>query len=126
MAIASRSRAPIGDLNGMSSTLRFLGDPTRLKIIASMAESEQCVCDLTHDLGLSQPLVSWHLARLREAGLVRTRRQGNWVYYSLDPEKWTTTLSSIRTLLDLAELPPEAALGSRESCDVTEAQGRHP
>lgn len=69
-----------------------LSDPTRLRIMVLLtAEKELCVCELTHALDLSQPMISRHLANLREAGLVRDRRAGKWIYYRLHPElpKWT-------------------------------------
>lgn len=116
MAITTPTDISAARIADVSSTLRFLGDPTRLKIIASMAESERCVCDLTDQLGLSQPLVSWHLGKLRDAGLVRSRREGTWVYYSLTPEAWATTLAPLRVLLDLGNLPLEAAPDGREPC----------
>ena len=117
MAIDTPVPGSTSTIDEVSSTLRFLGDPTRLKIIARMTRSEACVCDLTEELGLSQPLVSYHLGKLREAGMVRTRRDRSWVYYSLDPDAWNTTLAPIRALLEFGDLPPEAAPGAREACE---------
>jgi ArsR family transcriptional regulator len=48
-------------------------------------QGELCVCELTHALGLSQPMISRHLALLREAGLVMDRRAGVWIYYAINP-----------------------------------------
>jgi ArsR family transcriptional regulator len=64
---------------------RALGDETRLKILERLSEGEQCVCDLTDALDSGQSLMSFHLKTLKDAGLLRDRRQGRWVYYSLDP-----------------------------------------
>jgi ArsR family transcriptional regulator, arsenate/arsenite/antimonite-responsive transcriptional repressor len=64
---------------------RALGDETRLRILERLSEGEQCVCDLTDALEAGQSLMSHHLRTLKEAGLTRDRRQGRWVYYSLDP-----------------------------------------
>ena len=64
---------------------RALGDETRLKILERLSEGEQCVCDLTDALEAGQSLMSFHLKTLKDAGLLRDRRQGRWVYYSLDP-----------------------------------------
>jgi len=64
---------------------RALGDETRLKILELLSEGEQCVCDLTDALEAGQSLMSHHLKTLKEVGLLRDRRQGRWVYYSLDP-----------------------------------------
>jgi ArsR family transcriptional regulator len=64
-----------------------LSDPTRLRTLMLLtAEEELCVCELTHALGLSQPMISRHLASLREASLVSDRRAGKWIYYRLHPE----------------------------------------
>jgi ArsR family transcriptional regulator len=117
MTIATQAPITADRIAEISETLRFLGDPTRLRILALMARSEICVCDLTERLDLSQPLISYHLGKLRGAGMVRARREGNWVYYSLDPELWDTTLAPIRAMLELDDLPPEAAPGGRDDCE---------
>jgi ArsR family transcriptional regulator len=49
------------------------------------SEGELCVCEFTHALGLSQPMISRHLALLREADLVSDRRAGVWIYYAINP-----------------------------------------
>ncbi len=66
--------------------LKLLADPTRLRSLLLLRDQgELCVCELTHALGESQPKISRHLATLREAGLVRDRRAGQWIYYRLHP-----------------------------------------
>ena len=67
----------------MERLFRALGDATRLRILALLATGEVCVCHLHKSLRIPQPKVSRHLAYLRRAGLVDTRRQGLWVYYRL-------------------------------------------
>lgn len=63
-----------------------LAHPLRLRALMLLqAENELCVCELTHALGASQPMVSRHLAQLRAAGVVDDRRQGLWIYYRLHP-----------------------------------------
>ena len=67
--------------------LAALDNTVRLRAIVLMArQGELCVCELTHALGMSQPMVSRHLAILRAYGLVNDRRAGQWVYYSLHPD----------------------------------------
>ncbi|MEY8352705.1 metalloregulator ArsR/SmtB family transcription factor [Lachnospiraceae bacterium 54-53] len=61
-------------------------DPTRLKIINAIMISEMCVCDIAALLGMNQPAISHHLKVLRQAELIRYRREGKIVYYSLDDE----------------------------------------
>jgi len=62
---------------------KALADPTRLRILERLSAGEGTVSDLMRHVDLSQPLVSWHLRRLRQAGLVETRRSGREVIYSL-------------------------------------------
>lgn len=60
-----------------------LGDSTRLRLLNLMCEREVCVSSFTTVLGQSQPLVSRHLAYLRNAGVVDARREGKWIHYSI-------------------------------------------
>jgi ArsR family transcriptional regulator len=64
-------------------TFRALADPTRLRLLNLLLNEPECVCDLAAILGLPQPLISRHLAYLRSAGLVRDRRSGTRVNYSV-------------------------------------------
>jgi ArsR family transcriptional regulator len=96
--------------------LRFLSDGNRLCRMRSLLRRELCVCELIELLGQPQPLVSYHLRRLREAGLVRSRRQAQWVYYSIDPDAWERFTRPIRAFCDPGELPPAAAYGASDSC----------
>jgi ArsR family transcriptional regulator len=66
---------------------KALGDPVRLRLfsaVASHAGGEACVCDIS-DVGVSQPTVSHHLKKLKEAGLLVSERRGTWVYYRVEP-----------------------------------------
>lgn len=63
---------------------KALGDPIRMRIARMLAENgEMCVCKIIPELGMSQPAVSHHLSVLKNAGLVRPRREGLWIHYSL-------------------------------------------
>jgi len=65
---------------------KILADLTRLRVLTLLSrEGELCVCELTHALGEVQPKISRHLALLREAGVALDRRQGQWIYYRLNP-----------------------------------------
>ncbi|UCF41611.1 MAG: winged helix-turn-helix transcriptional regulator [Gemmatimonadota bacterium] len=64
---------------------RALGDETRLRILHLLVGGEVCVCDLAAQLDITQPLLSFHLKTLRDADLVRARRDGRWTHYSVDP-----------------------------------------
>jgi len=63
-----------------------IAEETRFRIIQFLARGERCVCDIQDELGAAQPRLSFHLRKLKEAGLVVDRREGRWVYYSLVPE----------------------------------------
>src|SRR4051812_49724166 len=67
----------------LERVLRALADTTRLRILALLRAGEVCVCHIHESLKLPQSKVSRHLAYLRQAGLVRARRDGLWVHYSL-------------------------------------------
>lgn len=73
-------------IEAMVEEFKVLGDKTRLRIIALLQSRELCVCDLTDVLGISQPGVSQQMRRLRQAGFVNERREGQWIYYSLNME----------------------------------------
>jgi ArsR family transcriptional regulator len=64
---------------------RAFADRTRLRILNLLTPGELCVCDLVRVLGSPQPKISRHLAYLRRAGLVRARKDGLWMHYSLAP-----------------------------------------
>jgi ArsR family transcriptional regulator len=70
-----------------AAMFKALGDPVRLRLfslVASHEGGEACVCDIS-DVGVSQPTVSHHLKKLREAGLLTSERRGTWVYYRVEP-----------------------------------------
>jgi ArsR family transcriptional regulator, arsenate/arsenite/antimonite-responsive transcriptional repressor len=68
-----------------AEVLKALADPTRLQMILALRAADQpvCICDFTATFSLSQPTVSHHMGKLREAGLVESARQGIWAYYRL-------------------------------------------
>ena len=61
-----------------------LSDETRLQIVAMLSHGERCVCELTGSLDAAQSRLSFHLRTLKDAGLVSDRKEGRWVYYSLN------------------------------------------
>jgi ArsR family transcriptional regulator, arsenate/arsenite/antimonite-responsive transcriptional repressor len=71
------------DLSYMESLYMALADKTRLRLLSLMRDREVCVGSFTDLLGDSQPKISRHLAYLRNAGVVQTRRDGKWMYYSI-------------------------------------------
>jgi ArsR family transcriptional regulator, lead/cadmium/zinc/bismuth-responsive transcriptional repressor len=87
-AVARARSTMISDRSaeGLSSTFGVLGDPTRVKLISALMAGELCVCDLATLLGLSQSAVSHQLRVLRNMRLVKYRRDGRIVHYSLDDQ----------------------------------------
>jgi len=75
-----------GEILRLSLTYRLLGDPTRLKIVMALRDNEMCVCDLAAFLELTESAVSHQLRRLKDSALVKSRRDGQVLYYSLDDE----------------------------------------
>jgi ArsR family transcriptional regulator len=71
-------------MNELTSTFKALSDETRLRIIKLLEQGELCVCDIVAALDMVQPKVSFHLNALKEAGLIRDRKQGRWIHYRLD------------------------------------------
>ena len=117
-AMTSISLPVIDETDAAVETLKFLGDGNRLRILKILSRRESCVCELIEQIGLTQPLVSYHLRRLREAGLVRTRRKAQWVYYSIEPHAWRALIAPLRDGYLVTDFPPEAAYGASDSCDT--------
>ncbi len=108
----------VDEADATIEALRFLSDGNRLRILQILSRRESCVCDLIDQLGQPQPLISYHLRRLREAGLVRSRRKAQWIYYSIDPHAWERFTRPIRAFCDMSELPLAAAYGASDACDT--------
>ncbi len=70
----------------LAETFKTLGDPTRAKIIFALLQQELCVCDLANLLGMSKSAISHQLRVLRNMRIVKYRKEGKVVYYSLDDE----------------------------------------
>jgi ArsR family transcriptional regulator, arsenate/arsenite/antimonite-responsive transcriptional repressor len=82
-----------------------LSDGTRLSIVQRLRLGERCVCDLTDALDAAQSRLSFHLKVLKDAGLVTDRREGRWMYYTLNPD----TLTEVAELIDGLASAPSAA-----------------
>ena len=75
-----------------------LSDETRLQIIEHLRKGERCVCDLTDTLDAAQSRLSFHLRVLRDAGIVRDRKDGRWVHYELNRNAFEEAESLITDL----------------------------
>lgn len=82
-----------------------LSDQTRLSILQRLRFGERCVCDLTDALEAAQSRLSFHLKVLKEAGLVTDRREGRWMYYTLN----TDALAEVAELAETLASAPSAA-----------------
>jgi len=87
-----------------------LSDETRLEIIELLRKGERCVCELTDTLDAAQSRLSFHLRVLKDAGIVRDRKDGRWVHYELDPDAF----EEIETLV--TDLKPRADRRAQPCC----------
>jgi ArsR family transcriptional regulator, arsenate/arsenite/antimonite-responsive transcriptional repressor len=90
------------DLRQATRLFQALSDEKRLRIVQMLSGGEQCVCDLQAAVGAYQSRLSFHLRKLKDAGLVSDRRDGRWVHYALRPE----ALEEMRAFL--GDVRPEA------------------
>lgn len=72
------------DILDLSQLFKIYGDPTRLKILSALFEAEMCVCDMANLFNMTQSAISHQLAVLKQARLVKYRKEGKVVYYSLE------------------------------------------
>lgn len=106
-------------VQGLADTFSALGDPTRVRILDALSHGELCVCDLAAVLGLSQSAVSHQLRLLRGIRLVRPRREGRVVFYSLDDQH---IISIFKQTLQHVEEGAQGAQGARGARGAQGAQ----
>jgi len=90
--------APALDVSRAARWFHALSDETRLEIVARLAGGERCVCELTDALDAAQSRLSFHLRTLKDAGIVTARREGRWIYYTLDREALTQIEEAVGSL----------------------------
>jgi ArsR family transcriptional regulator len=88
-----------------------LSDETRLRILERLRAGERCVCELTDALDAAQSRLSFHLKVLKDAGVVTDRREGRWMYYTVDRE----SLAEMAELLETLASEPSPA-ERRDGC----------
>ena len=74
-------------ISSLEKILKALSDRNRLRVVALLSEREMCVCELASILGITQPSVSKHLKKLRQAGIILARQSGLWTNYRLSREQ---------------------------------------
>jgi DNA-binding transcriptional ArsR family regulator len=119
---ARRQRLISGSaVQALADTFRILGDPTRVRILDVLASGELCVCDIAEIVGISDSAVSHQLRLLRGMRLVRPRRAGRQVYYSIDDHHIVSLLQQ-----GLRHVTEDSASGraARESRGVATAGDR--
>jgi DNA-binding transcriptional ArsR family regulator len=83
VALALAGQLPGGDVDRLTRLFKAIGDPSRLRVLWALSESEMCVCDIAAFLKVSESAVSHQLRQLRQLDLVANRRQGPILYYRL-------------------------------------------
>lgn len=86
------------DLTALAQRFHALSDPTRLRVLGLLAGGEHCVCELMSELDIAQSRLSFHLRVLREGGFVTARRDGQWMYYTLERD-------ALEGLVDVLSMP---------------------
>ncbi|GEB34374.1 metalloregulator ArsR/SmtB family transcription factor [Brevibacillus sp. FSL K6-0770] len=106
------------DILELADSLKALGDPTRLKMIALLKLRDFCVCELVPIFKISQPAVSKHVGRLKAAGFVTETRKGQWVIYSLNRSRLAEVGYGLSQLPDLsAEIEELGKQGLLVTCE---------
>jgi ArsR family transcriptional regulator len=109
-------------LGAYVDTFSLFGDESRLRLCALLRDRELCVTDLVRVTGIAQSRVSTHLGRLREAGVVRDRKQGTQCFYALAPEQLSPSVSALLEEASRAADPTLA--GDRQRLEELEAERR--
>ena len=86
---ALKNRPERGELDQLSNLFKILGDRTRIAILQTLDQNEMCVCDLANVLDMTKSSISHQLATLREAHIIKSRRAGKEVYYTMDDDHIT-------------------------------------
>nr|WP_307256083.1 metalloregulator ArsR/SmtB family transcription factor [Oikeobacillus pervagus] len=74
------------EIEAAAALLKLLGDKTRLSMVKMLDTNDYCVCEFVEIFKMSQPAISQHIRKLKDAGLVQETRRGQWIIYSLNKE----------------------------------------
>lgn len=102
------------ELDLMEKQLKAVADANRLRILACLKKGEVCVCDFTNVLNISQPAVSQHLRKLKEAGIITERKVGTWKHYRIQ-ENQTSLMQNI-----LASINEDSTCGCKINSECVE------
>jgi ArsR family transcriptional regulator, arsenate/arsenite/antimonite-responsive transcriptional repressor len=108
------------DIQEAALVLKLLGDKTRLTMMKMLESNDCCVCEFVEIFKTSQPAISQHLRKLRDAGLVKENRRGQWIFYTInkDYEQYPFVSNLLDQLKDQNHLLTELEVqGLRISCE---------
>lgn len=103
-------------MDEMITILKLLADRTRLTILTLLKDGERCVCDLADILQTTQPNISQHLRKLKDAGLVQESRRGQWAYYSLSVDN----KSYVQAVMSEVTLPDNILENMKKKCTLND------
>ena len=98
-------------MQALANIFKALSDTTRLRVLKLLESGELCVCDIVTALDMSQPKISFHLNTLKEAGLIKDRKEGRWIHYRLDD---SDLFRRFMMLSVLEKIPKEAVTEDKE------------
>lgn len=104
----------------VSSLLRVLGHPMRIRILLEIGNGEACVCHLKAQLGIRQAYLSQHLMALREEGILQTNREGRFIYYRIANQK---TLDLITAAAQIRNVSLGTINTRKKTCDCPKCCG---
>jgi ArsR family transcriptional regulator, arsenate/arsenite/antimonite-responsive transcriptional repressor len=91
------------EMDQLTECYKAMADKTRLNILALLRHEELCVCELVEILKMTQPSISQHLRKLKQAKLVKERRNSQWIFYSIDGEIYPFIKANLDALPDMSE-----------------------
>jgi len=100
-------------MDPLVATARAFADPTRVRILMALRSTELCVCELCDALEVTQSTLSTHLQVIRASGLVSTRRDGRWSYYTLTPDGKRVVTSLVRLFTESLDGDPTLRTDAR-------------
>lgn len=102
------------EIEVMEKQLKAIADANRLRILACLKKGEVCVCDFIDVLNISQPAVSQHLRKLKEANIITERKVGTWKHYRIH-EQQTPLMQNV-----IATIDAQWTCGCHANCSCTE------
>lgn len=101
-------------LDKTASIFKALCDPNRLLIIEMLLNGEMCACQLLDELNISQSTLSHHMKNLCETGVVNCRRDGKWMFYTINKDSCESAHALLARIMDA---PEQSNIDARCSCD---------